>query len=240
MIFFDNEAKQLLKLINLSCPMSEKGKNILALYKKEKLSLEELREKLPITAATIYSALQDKEKQITQSTIIRAFGSEIHLGQTHERMQNRVIMIQGKLKPFLEFLASKSIYIDSEENQAALTLMDTLIATVVKKIINKNGRKRAILQFLHGITIKNAAIPLEIEGKIVENQEVLTHYGTIISPVTSSVKEAVNEIKKQQKESLIFQKAIKKLSGKLIDCTNFCPSKTTRGLNLTAYSEARM
>jgi len=232
-----DEAKKLLRVINLSCPMTEKDPEVIDLYGRESLNLGELSQELPITTATLYSALRTPETEVDPSVVIRAFGGQHHLGQTEERLKSGVVKIRGKIELFKKFMAEKSVHLDSEENRAALTLIDTLIAAkVVGLSETTEGRTRADLQFLE-TTIKNAAIPRHLQGQIKAGEEVLTHYGTVIAPITPWIQETVKEIGEEQKKNPIFKKALGGLKNKTMDCSNFCPSETEKGMDLATYSE---
>jgi len=240
MIWITKKALDLLRTLNLSCPMTEKGEDILVLYQREKLNLAEFANKLPLVSYTLYSCLKPHERKIEPSIVVKAFGSEIHFTQTNQRLASGFVMIKGKLFPFLKFLAEKSIYLDSEENEATLTILDTLLlAEIVSLSKTKNERMRADL-LTNSITLANAAIPTHL-NKIKKGQKVLTHYGAVITTITPDIQKAALEIDKAQKSNPFFSERLQKLSGKIIDCRNICPSqKGEKGINLTAYCEARM
>jgi len=233
MLLFTPSARLILKLINLSCPMTKKDN--LALYQKENLDLEEIRPILPLTFATIYSALQPEDKEITPRVLVRAFSSEKHLSQTNQRFKSGLVYLKGRIYPFIEFMKEKNIHLDSPENVAALTLFDTL---TLAQVVNLSDSQKAKLN-LSGITVFNAVIPKVWKSQIQKGESVFVHFGAVISPVTPGLEKTAQEILKLHQKSPLFQKALK-LCPKEIDCLNFCPSLEKQGMNLTHYLEAQM
>jgi|GEM_PF-5851629 len=232
MLLFTPSARLILRLINLSCPMTKKN---LALYQKGNLGLEEIRPILPLTFATIYSALQPEDKEITPRVLIRAFSSEEHLSQTKQRLNSGLVYLKGRIYPFVEFMKAKNIHLDSPENVAALTLFDTL---TLAQVISLSDSQKAKLN-LSGITVFNAVIPKIWKRQIHKGESVFVHFGAVISPVTPELEKTAQEISQLHQKSLLFQKALA-LCPKEIDCLSFCPSFKKQGMNLTHYLEAQM
>jgi len=227
---FSKEAREMLKIINFSCPLSSKL-HLSKIYDEEGLTLETLRKHLPLASATIHSACSSiqEEQEISPVTLIKAFGGENHILQTKQRIEAKVVFVGGKLQDFIEFMTQKGIYLDNPKNIFSFTLFDTLLLCEVGKVKGKSvelifPQKPGYRQ----IRIINAFIPGSIE--ITPKIRVWAHFGTVISPH----KPGWPDLTSNQLGLPFFGEALEGAPEE-IDCTNFCPGQEGRGMNLFAY-----
>lgn len=237
-IYFDPVALELFKNFIQGCITSKTSKKTLRLFKRSKLTLNDIQKDLPVSAVGLYSlTIRYQTKKITPKIIYEYYMGDTHIIDAINKTNNPDFLITKTKKSLQEILKTLKIDIGKITNKAMFLISDVAFLGEIQSFEKNDPHICSVAiddSFGDFILLNKIVIPPGL-SHLKKDDPVLVHLGYIGAKIKKEHFDWIVKLTKKQFEYPEIIDAFKKIHEcheSYIDYEEFC-KKGKKHCNLT-------